>query len=156
MENLKKLRDYSAFFKLDEDKALQAYIAADIRRVVHDRLLSNACFGSHGQPDRQVKFEALTSIIAAKSEGSFLWATLIIEEINRKSFIRIKDVEDFITTCPTDFYGIYRESLIGIHDKYIEIVQESLHIIVAARRPMTSILKLCKNRFILSSPRGDP
>ncbi|MCJ1377534.1 hypothetical protein MMC17_000629 [Xylographa soralifera] len=135
--NLKELGAYSAFFKLDEDKVLRKYIAADIRRFVHDELLNSDQFNSQGRPDRQVKLEALASTIATKSEGSFLWATLILEEMSAKSFIKIKDVEDFITTCPTDFYGIYHDSLARVNQTNSRIVLKSLHIIVAARRPLT-------------------
>ncbi|MCJ1393026.1 hypothetical protein MMC18_005898 [Xylographa bjoerkii] len=53
--NLKELGAFYAYFKLDEDKVLREYVAADIRRFVHEELLNSGRFESRGQPNTGVR-----------------------------------------------------------------------------------------------------
>lgn len=132
-----ELKAYSSYFMLDQDVDLRAYIAADIRRFVLDDLLSDNQFASRDDPKRSVKLEALADIIATKSEGSFLWASLILEELHSKSVTMLGNVEKFISECPPDLYGVYFKSLKEIDSDDRKLVIKAFQIILAARSPMT-------------------
>ena len=53
-----------------------------------------------------------------------------------KTFVNTREVEDFISKCPADLYSVYYESLAKVRD-HREVIVKSLHIILAARRPLT-------------------
>ena len=126
----------NSYLRLDEDPVLQKHMATDIHRFVLDDLLSDNQF-SGDDPDRSVKLEALADMIATKSDGSFLWASLVLEELHAKTLVNTtRQVEDFISKCPADLYSVYYESLAKVRDQH-EVIVKSLHIILAARRPLT-------------------
>ena len=81
-----ELEAYSSYFMLDQDMALRENLVADIQRFILEDLLSDGQFSSRDDPDRAVKLIVLANTIATKSEGSFLWASLILEELHSRSF----------------------------------------------------------------------
>ena len=133
--NLPGLKENSCL-RLDEDPVLQKYMATDIHKFVLNDLLFDNQFSSRDDPDRSVKLGALADMITTKSDGSFLWASLVLEELHAKPFVNTREVEDFISKCPADLYSVYYESLEKVRDRH-EVIVKSLHIILAARRPLT-------------------
>ena len=133
--NLPGLKENSCL-RLDEDPVLQKHMATDIHRFVLNDLLFDNQFSSRDDPDRSVKLRALADMIATKSDGSFLWASLVLQELRAKTFVNTREVEDFISKCPADLYSVYYESLANVRD-HREVIVKSLHIILAARRPLT-------------------
>lgn len=129
------LKKHSSYFMLDQDTVLREYMAADIRRYILNDLLYDSQFSSREDPNSLAKIEALADSIASKSEGSFLWASLILEELHSRSYIKLGDVEDFISECPPDLYGIYYESLATVERTNRQVIVKSLHILLAARNP---------------------
>ena len=121
--------------ELDQDPDLIQHMATDIRRFVLDDLLCDNQFSSRHDSDGSVRLEALADKIATKSDGSFLWASLILKDLHAISFIG--EVEDFISKCPPDLYGVYWESLAKVGHNRRKVVVKSLHIMLAARRPLT-------------------
>ncbi len=132
-----ELKAHSSYFMLDQDVVMREHVIADIRRFVLEDLLSDGQFFSRDDPDGIVKLTVLANIIATKSEGSFLWASLVLEELHTRSFIKPRDIEVFISECPSDLRAIYYESLSKVDHKHRKTIVKSLHIIVAARRPLT-------------------
>jgi len=140
VENMEELQPLTSYLKLDRDATIQGYIAADIRHYVLNELkvlLIDGQLFSRDDRDRSVKVESLASTIASKSEGSFLWASLIVGEITRRSFITPRDVEDFISECPPGLHSIYYKALVEVDRELREDISKSLHIILAATRPLT-------------------
>ena len=43
-----------------------------------------------------MKLEALADKITYKSDGHFLWAALVLEDLHRTSYTNIESVEDFL------------------------------------------------------------
>ncbi|CAD6581928.1 MAG: hypothetical protein ASARMPRED_000737 [Alectoria sarmentosa] len=129
------LKAKPSYLELDQDPDLIQHMATDIRRFVLDDLLSDNQFSSRHDPDGSVRLEALADKIATKSDGSFLWASLILKDLHAISFIG--EVEDFISKCPPDLYGVYWESLAKVGHNRRKVVVKSLHIMLAARRPLT-------------------
>ncbi|KAI9660255.1 MAG: hypothetical protein M1831_003563 [Alyxoria varia] len=137
MGNLEQLEASSALFKLDDDKVIRGHVVSDIKEYVLQGLLSSNHLPAKSQSIRQAALEPMANTIAKKSEGSFLWAHLILKDLKLEGFMNIKDVEDFIKTCPSDFDQIYNKSLRRVTNRYKDVVFRSLEIMVAARRPLT-------------------
>lgn len=133
---LPELEAHVSYFKLDQDTTLPQHVTADIRRFALEEFLSGSQVSSRKDPNRGVKVEALADMIATRSEGSFLWASLVLEELHARSYIKNRDVEDFVLTCPPDLYTIYYETLAKVNHTYYKVVVKCLHITVAARRPL--------------------
>lgn len=126
------LKENSSYMKLDQDAVLRGYMITDIRRFVLDGLLCDEPLSScNGQ---SVRPEALADKIATKSEGSFLWASLILDELQTRLIL---DADEFISQCPPDLYGVYNESLAKVKPDDRKEVVKSLHILLAAKRPLT-------------------
>lgn len=111
IETSPELEAHSLYFKLDQDMVLREHVGADIQRFVLEDLLGNGQFCSRDDPDRLVKLTKWANTIATKSEGSFLWASLVLEELHRRSLIKLGDFEVFISECPSDLGAIYYEAL---------------------------------------------
>ena len=77
-------------------------MATAIQRFVLDDLLFDNQFSSRDDPDRSVKLRALAYMIATRSDGSFLWASLVLQELRAMRFVNTREVEDFISRCPAD------------------------------------------------------
>lgn len=145
-----ELKEYSSYFMLSQDIVLREHVVADIQRFVLEDLLSDGQFSSRDDPDSIVQLTVLANTIATKSEGSFLWASLVLEELHTRSFIKPRDIEVFISECPSTLRDIYYESLAKVKHEYRKTVVKSLRIIVAARRPLT----IAEFRSALAVERG--
>lgn len=133
--NLPRLKENSCL-RLDEDPVLQKHMATDIHRFVLNDLLCDNQFSSRDDPERSIRLGAIADMIATKSDGSFLWASLVLQELHAKTIVSTREVKDFISKCPADLYSVYYESLAKVRD-HREVIVKSLHIILAARRPLT-------------------
>lgn len=141
-ENMEDLQPLTTYLKLDRDAIIQGHVAADIRHyVLHElqALLIDGQLFPKDCRDRSANVESLAATIASKSEGSFLWASLIVGEVKRRSFIRPRDVEDFISECPPGLRSFYHEALANVNSGMRENVIKSLHIILAAKKPLTLV-----------------
>jgi len=140
IENLEELQPLTSNIKLDRDADIQRYIATDIRQYILDELQALLIDGQLfpvGDRERLMKVESLANTIASKSEGSFLWASLIVGEIKRRSFIKPRDIEDFISQCPPGLHSIYYKALAEVNRNMRNDILRSLHIILAATKPLT-------------------
>lgn len=140
VENMEELQPLTTYLKLDRDAIIQGHVAADIRHyVLHElqALLIDGQLFPKDCRDRSANVESLAATIASKSEGSFLWASLIVGEVKRRSFIRPRDVEDFISECPPGLHSFYYEALANVNSGMRENIIKSLHIILAAKKPLT-------------------
>lgn len=133
---LDDLEQHASHFRLDEDEHLQQHIAADIRQFVWDDLMSDGDLFSRDNLSRSLSIDMLTNMIVARSEGSFLWTSLVLEEIHAKFFSKLAAVEEFIQKCPLDLHGVYYNSLMKVDPPDYPTVRKSLHIILAARKPL--------------------
>ena len=135
---------------LDEDAVLQKYIRNDIRRYVLDGLIDLVDDGrlfSDDASETSLKLESLADTVATRSAGSFLWASLVLQEVQKRSYIRHGDLETFIAECPPDLNGVYYKSLMEVHYLSREAAVKSLRILLAAKRPLK--LAEFKTAFVL-------
>ena len=134
---LPKLKANTSYLELDQNPVLQKCVTTDIRRFVLHNLMYDDQFSARDDPDSSVKPEALANTIATKSGGSFLWASLILEILQTKSFFNNRQAEKIISVCPPDLCGVYYESLAKIDHESYKYIVKSFHILLAARRPLT-------------------
>lgn len=131
------LKANTSYLELDQNPVLQKCVTTDIRRFVLHNLMYDDQFSARDDPDSSVKPEALANTIATKSGGSFLWASLILEILQTKSFFNNRQAEKIISVCPPDLCGVYYESLAKIDHESYKYIVKSFHILLAARRPLT-------------------
>lgn len=137
---------------LDEDAMLQKYILNDIRRFIMNGLIGLVDDGrlfSGDVSETPFKLESLADTVATKSEGSFLWASLVLQKVQKRSYIRHGDLETFIAECPPDLNGVYYKSLMEVHYLSREAAVKSLRILLAAKRPLK--LAEFKTAFVLKN-----
>lgn len=140
VENMEELQPLTSYLKLDRDALIQGHMAADIRHyVLHElqALLIDGQLYPKSYRDGSAKVESLADTIAIKSEGSFLWASLIVGEVKGRSFVRPRDVDDFISECPPGLHSFYYKALAKVNSGMREDILKSLHIILAAKKPLT-------------------
>lgn len=123
--------------KLDEDAALREHVIEDIGKFVEIELVTDNQLDSDNDHDRLLKLKALASKIANGSGGSFLWATLILEDIRHNYYTSISEIEKFMSACPRSLGDIYYETLAGISTDKRTAVIKSLHIVLAAKAPLS-------------------
>lgn len=129
--DLRKLNTNPSCLKLDEDPVLAKHIATDIRQFVLEDLRCDNRFSDD-------ELEALADKIATKSNGYFLWAALVLEDLHRMSYTNTKKFDDFVQKCPQDLHSVYYECFANVDNNDYKITLKSLHIILAAKRPLTT------------------
>ena len=85
-----------------------------------------------------MKLEALADKITYKSDGHFLWAALVLEDLHRTSCTNNESVEDFVSKCPRTLYDVYCTCLAKVDSKDHKDVVRSLQIILAAKKPLAT------------------
>lgn len=126
----------ASIMKLDENAMLQKHILNDVRRFVMTGLIDLVDDGrlfSGDVSETSLKLESLADTVANRSGGSFLWASLVLQKVQKRSYIRHRDLETFIAECPPDLNGVYNKSLTEVHYLSREAAVKSLRILLAAK-----------------------
>ncbi|KAL8688063.1 MAG: hypothetical protein Q9218_005932 [Villophora microphyllina] len=154
-EEVETSRHLISYLKLDVDKKLQDYITADILQFTRDELkllLIDGRLFPRDDNNKLLKYESLAKLIADKSGGSFLWAALIVRKMKSMKFVGEAPevtVEQFISTCPSNVQEMYSRTLKDVDEKWHKDVARSLHILLAAKRPLK--LSEFKSAFALNN-----
>ena len=122
------LKSQSTFLALDEDVNLREKLISDIQRYVRSSLRSS------GRLRDEKKLEDWTRTIVTKSEGSFLWTTLVLDRILTKPMTKLEAVID---ECPAGWSNIYYSSLADLDSKSHPQVAKAFNIILVAKSPLT-------------------
>lgn len=126
----------STVVRLDEDRSMRDLVIRDIRQFATEELLASNLVRKMEPTDRQVKLEEMGIAIAAKSEGSFLWASLIVTNMSADSIIEITDLEVYIAECPSHFHEVYHGRLNAIRPQFRLSIRKTFAILIAAQRPL--------------------
>ena len=128
------LKTQSTFLALDEDETLREMVTSDIQRYVKASLRSSGRFQTEYPSEDEKRLEDWTSTIVTKSEGSFLWAALVLDRILTKSTFGLKAIID---ECPAGWSNIYYSSLARLESKSHQQVVKAFNIIFVAKSPLT-------------------
>ena len=134
---VKEVQMHASNLLLDQDAVLRGHTTTDIRRFVLQSLDRDGRLFPSDVPNRVRKIETLADSFTLRSEGNFLWAKLVFEQLRKRSYVKLSDVDKFLSECPKDIEGIYCKALANVDPLYHEAVLKSFHIILAANRPLT-------------------
>ena len=129
-----EFKDLSTYLRLDEDRSLRQFIHMDIEKYV-GAILSKMLYNNRND-EGQIALLAIS--IADRSEGSFLWAALVMERAQEQFCGDIKDLERILTECPPKLEGIYYQSLQEL-DFHRAKIRKTFGIVLAAKRPLTLV-----------------
>lgn len=127
-----EMRDLSTNLKLEDDSSSRKSIHADIQIYVETILAR--LYSNYGQG--KGKTSSLAASIAARSEGSFLWATLVMERVQREFDGNEKILKQILAQCPPKLEGIYYKALRETEFHRAKI-RKSFGILLTAKRPLT-------------------
>ena len=137
----RKLHPYASDFSLDQDADLKMLITADMRRFVENKLRSDNYYRHEGETERTSRINRLTDLVVRRSEGSFLWASLVLTQLRGRVKVISSgmELERFLGHCPAGLHGLYFEVLVNILQEDRQLVIKVFHILLAAKRPLTII-----------------
>ena len=116
----------------DKDRNLQKLIQDDITTFLRCDLEHESQFSQS-----LIMPSQLASIIAKKARCSFLWASHVLEDLREGSIISDEDVDQYMAECPDTLGEIYYQALTRVKPKHQKRVLKSLHILLAATRPLS-------------------
>ena len=117
---------------LDQDEVARKETAQDLRTFVFGTMNEFVTEGQFAQRDAV----SLANLVVAKAEGSFLWTSLVLENLQSSYYTSFRDASKFLQDCPADLNSRYYASLAKISTRR-PLAAKSLQILVAARRPLT-------------------
>lgn len=127
-----EMKGLSTYLKLDEDRSLRGFIHTDIKNYVGAILAR--LYRNQNKDEGQIA--SLATSIAKRSEGSFLWAVLVMEMAEKQVYGNDEDLKRVLAECPPKLEGIYYKSLQTMQFHKVKI-RKTFGILLAAKRPLT-------------------
>ena len=132
-EERPELHSLSTSLRLDENRSVRTRVHQDIERYVQS-ILARLYRQYRINEDR---IPTIAGYIATRSEGSFLWAVLVMEEAERQFYSGNEEhLTKILEECPSKLEGIYYKALQHVDYHRVKI-RESFGLILAAKRPLT-------------------
>ena len=127
-----EFNDLSTYLLLDEDHSLRRFVHMDIEKYV--RTILSKSYYNHCNDKGRIAL--LAKSIADRSDGSFLWAVLVMERAQNQGCNSDKDLERILSECPLKFEGIYYQALLELDLHQLKI-RKAFGIVLAVKRSLT-------------------